>query len=217
MTLGPILRALCAAGAGLAVLLTVMSARAVFEARAALAEASAALAAQDVDLAVVRLRCAARWYAPFNLYATRALERLEELGARADALDDRERALSTYRSIHAAIQSTRSLYTPHGAILARADARIATLMAEEAPAPIDAQLTVAQRKALYLSLLQPKDPSLFGVLLALGGFVTWVGSAVVFLSWGVDAEGRVLRGTARRTVLFLLLGWIAFALGLRIA
>ncbi len=217
MMLGPVARSLCAAGAGLAVLLAVMSARAVFEARAALAEASVALAAGDVDLAVVRLRSAARWYAPFNVYATRALVRLEQVGQRADALGEHDRALAAYRSIHAGIQATRGLYTPNRAALARADERIAALMAEEPPPKIDAQRSPEQRKADYLALLQAKDPSPFGVLLALAGFLTWVGSAAVFVSWGVDAKGRVLRGTARRTAVFLLLGWIAFAVGLRIA
>jgi hypothetical protein len=44
-----------------------------------------------------------------------------------------------------------------------------------------------------------------------------VGAAIGFLSWGVDHEGRIQRFAAKRSMLFLLAGWIAFAVGLRIA
>jgi hypothetical protein len=39
----------------------------------------------------------------------------------------------------------------------------------------------------------------------------------VFLRRGVDAQGRLVRRVARQGAVFALLGWIAFALGLRIA
>lgn len=217
MTLSPTARVLSLFVLSLAVLLLVMSARALFEARAQAAQANAALAAGDVDLAIVRLRSSARWYGPGNFYATRSLSRLEKVAERAERAGEHARALMAYRSLHAAIQATRSFYTPHQDQLVRADQRIAALMAREPAAPIEGARSEAQRKADYLALLSPDDPSVSGVLLALVGFATWVGSAAIFLSWGVDAEGRILRSVARRSVLCLLLGWIAFAVGLRIA
>ena len=45
----------------------------------------------------------------------------------------------------------------------------------------------------------------------------WVVAAAVFLLRGVDHRGRVVRRIARRSGMMLLLGWIAFALGLRLA
>jgi hypothetical protein len=217
MMLGPIARALSIFAMTLAVILLVMSGRAVFEARARAAEANLALAAGDVDLAIVQLRRSARWYAPLNVYASRSLTNLEQLALRAESAGEHARALMAWRSLHAAIQATRSFYTPHAEQLARADDHIATLMAREPPAKIEGGRSEAQRKGDYLALLVPHDPSLFGVLLALVGFATWVGSAAVFLSRGVDSEGRILRAVARRSVFCLLLGWIAFAVGLRIA
>ena len=217
MMLGPVSRTLAILVLSFAVLLLVMSARAVLESRALAAEASVALKEGDLDLAVVQLRNAARWYTPFNHYARGSLERLELLARQADARGEHARALSAYRSIHAAIQATRSFYTPNPDLLTRADQQIAALMASEPAARIEQGRSQAQRQADYLALLTPHDPNPLGVLLAFVGFVTWVGAGISFLSWGVDAEGRVLRYVAKRSVLFLLAGWIAFAVGLRIA
>jgi hypothetical protein len=215
--LGPVARPLVLAALALCVLTLVMSARAVLEARAESARADVALAAGDADTAIVRLRTTARWYAPFNVYASNALTRLQRLAELSEARGEHARALTAYRAIHAAIHATRSFYTPHRELLASADEHIATLMAAEPPAPIEQQQSPAQRKADYLALLRPSQPRLIGVLLAIGGLVTWVGSAVAFLTWGVDGEGRALRRIGRRSIGLLLVGWIMFAVGLRIA
>jgi hypothetical protein len=217
MMLGPVTRTVVIALASLAVLYVVMCTRAIFEARAEAAHATLALERGDPEQAIVHLRGSARWYAPFNAYASDSLLRLEQLAAASEARGDQAQALSAYRSLHAAIQATRSFYTPHAELLARADQKIASLMAREPAPPIEANLSEAQRKSEYLALLQPHDPNTLGVLLAFLGFVTWVGAAVAFVSWGVDREGRILRAVAKRSVLCLLLGWIAFAVGLRIA
>jgi len=217
MTLGPFGRALTQLFVVVVVLIALMATRTVLESRAAWAAAEVALAAGDVDRAIDRLRDTARWDAPLNPYAVSALARLDELGQRAEQTGDRARALAAYRAIHGAIMATRSFYTPHAAELARADERIATLMAAEPQAALDRGRTPEERKAAYLALLVPRDPRPLGVLLAFIGLFTWVGSAVAFVTWGVDAEGRFLRRFARRSVICLLVGWIAFAVGLRIA
>ena len=217
MRLGPVARPLVLVALALCVLTLVMSARAVLEARGSSARADVALAAGDIDTAISRLRVTARWYAPFNFYASNALARLLSLAEIAEARGEHARALSAYRAIHAAIHATRSFYTPHGGLLEQADEHIATLMAAEPPAPVEQQHTPDQRKADYLALLRPTQPRLSGVLLAIAGLVTWVGSAVAFLTWGVDGEGRALRRIGRRSIGLLLVGWIMFAVGLRIA
>lgn len=217
MRFGPIARPLLLTFAGILVLFLTMTARSVLEARAEEARARVALAAGDVDGAIIRLRASARWYAPFNVYASDALAELERLAGAAEKKGERDRALFAWRSIHASIHATRSFYMPHTERLARADERIAALMAAEPAVPVEGSRSPAERKADYLALLAPPEPRLFGVLLAMAGFVTWVGSATAFLTWGVDSEGRVLRRFGRRSVACLLLGWIMFAVGLRIA
>ena len=217
MRLGPVARPLVVTLLALVVLTLVMCARAVLEARAESARADVALAAGDVDQGLVCLRNAARWYAPFNVYASHALTRLSGLAEVAEGRGEHARALTAYRAVHAAIHATRSFYTPHEALLVKADERIAALMAAEPPAAIEGQRSPEQRKADYLALLRPAQPRLFGVLLAILGLVTWVGSALAFLTWGVDGEGRALRRIGRRSIGLLLVGWIMFAVGLRIA
>lgn len=217
MKLGPVARPLVLAALVLGVLFAVMTARSVLEARAEAARAEVALAAGDIDGAIVRLRASARWYAPLNFYASGSLARLAQIGEVAEGRGEHARALAAYRAIHAAIHAGRSFYTPHEALLAEADAHIAALMVREPPAAVEAGRSPAQRTADYLALLRPSQPRLFGVLLALGGLFTWVGSAVAFLTWGVDGEGRALQRLGRRSIGLLLVGWILFAVGLRIA
>lgn len=217
MMLGPVKRAIVIALASFAVLLSVMTLRAFLEARAEVASAQLAVHAGDLEGAIIHLRGSARWDAPLNGYAAQARRQLRQLAEQCEARGDATHALSAWRSLHAAIMATRSFYTPHRDELARADQHIASLMASEPPAAIEGQRSPAEREADYLALLQPNDPNPFGVLLACLGFATWVGAAVVFLSWGVDREGRILRTVARPSALCLLLGWIAFAVGLRIA
>lgn len=217
MTLGPLARAFAIFSLSLAAIVLVMALRAVLEARAHAIAADVATDRADLEQTVVQLRSSARWYFPLNPYALRSLVRLEQMAERAESRGERERALGAYRAIHAALHAARGFYTPQAERLTRVDERIAALMAEQPAARMEGARSEAERKADYLALLSRPQPGLLGVLLALAGFVVWVGSAMVFLSWGVDAEGRVLRAVARRSVLCLLLGWIAFAVGLRIA
>jgi hypothetical protein len=217
MKFGPITRGLVIFGLCLCVLLLVTSARALIEARAEQARAEQAFARADLDLAITYLRRAARWNAPFNVYAQDAFERLEKLAADLERQGDRARALTAYRAVHASIHASRGLWASEEARLQRADRHIARLMASEPPAGVDASLTAEQRQELYLSQLAGRRPSAFWVVFALSGFATWVTAAAVFLLRGVDRQGRVVRRIARRSGLVLLLGWLAFALGLRLA
>jgi hypothetical protein len=121
-----------------AFLLTVISVRVVTSARSELREGERQLARGDRDAAVVHLRRAARWYAPFSPYHVHALDQLTQLAREAEQRGDTEGALAAYRSVRGAIMATRSFYIPERARLDRANQRIAALMAE-LPAPgIDA-------------------------------------------------------------------------------
>lgn len=217
MMLSPYRRGLTLALLGAAVLCTVMWARAVLEARAEYAHARAALSRGEYPAAITAYRRSARWNAPGNVYASDALVALDKLGSALEARGDLVAALAAQRAIHAAIHASRGFLTLEPERLERADQRIADLMAKEAPPEIDAGKSESERRALYLSLLEGRAPSSFWVVFALLGCVTWVVAGAVFLLRGVDHRGRVVRRIARRSGLMLLLGWIAFALGLRLA
>lgn len=215
--LGPVARFVVTALLSLCVLITVLSVRALYEARAARGRADAALAADDLDLAVAELRGAARWTAPVNPYATGALDALERIATQARARGDNTRALAAQRAIHAAIHAGRSFYTPHADRLNRADRVIADLMAEAPPAEIDVARSKPERAIAYREALAVTRPRELWVASAVLGFITWVSGALVFMVYGLDAEGRLVRHIGKRSGLSVVLGWIAFALGLRLS
>ena len=201
----------------LVALVSLMTARSVIEARAEFRRAERALAASDLPNAVSHLRLAARWDAPFNLYASRALDQLERLAQAAEQRGDRPLALRAYRAAHAALHAARGIEVRDAARLTRVDARIAALMAEAPPSPMTASLTPRERERRYRELLKPASPNVAGVLLACGGFFTWVLSFAALILRGLDNEGRIVKAVARPSFLLLVFGWVLFAVGLQIA
>ncbi len=217
MRLSPITRSLVIALLSACVLCAVMWTRALLEARAEQAHAQAALARRDDAQAIVSYRRAARWNAPGNVYASESLAALAKLAASLEARGELDQALAAQRAIHAAIHASSGFVILERDRLAQADQRIAALMAQQPPPEIDAGRSEQARRELYLSLLQGRSPNSFWVVFALLGCVTWIVAAAIFLLRGVDRRGRVVRRIARRSGLMLLIGWIAFALGLRLA
>jgi hypothetical protein len=204
-------------GLALLALLALMSARALLEARAQLGRAEPALAAGDVPRAITHLRLAARWDSPGNVYAQRALTSLDQLAHAADQRGDAALALRAYRAVHAALHASRGVRIREPELLQRTDARIAELMARE-PAPArDAGLSAAERAARYRELLRLKAPRTLGVLLACGGFFSWILAFAALVLRGLDDEGRVVKAVARPSFLCLVFGWVAFAVGLHLA
>lgn len=200
-----------------AALVAVMTTRCLLEARAELALGQSAASHGDLPLAVTHLRRAGRWDAPGNVYATRALAALENLAKAAELRGEQALALSAYRGVHGALHAARGIEVSDSELLARSDARIAALMARERPAEIDAELSPGQRERQIRELLQVKGPRPFGVLLSCAGFFTWVVAFGTLVLRGLDHEGRVVRRIARPSFLFLVFGWLAFAVGLQIA
>jgi multidrug efflux pump subunit AcrA (membrane-fusion protein) len=194
-----------------------MSLRAALEARAQLARAQVALESGDLSRAVAHLRLSARWDAPGNVYAQRALANLEQLASAAELRGETALALGAYRAVHAALHASRGINIRDPELLARADARIAALMARQAGAQKDAALSLAQRERRYRELLQLKAPRAFGVLLACSGFFCWVLAFAALVLRGLDDEGRIVKAVARPSFLCLVFGWVAFAVGLHIA
>ncbi len=217
MTLSPIPRVLATCLLSLCVLCVVMTGRAVLSARSEWQKAQVALRGADPAEAITALRRAARWNAPGNVYADEALSALANLASSLEVQGDLEHALAAQRAIHSAIHASSGFVRFQKERLARADQKIVELMLREPPAEIDAAKSEDERRALYLSLLQGQGPNPFWVVFAFAGCITWISAASVFLLRGVDQRGRVVRAVARRSGLVLLLGWIAFALGLRLA
>ena len=204
----------------LAVVLGLLTLRVVLSSRQALHEAVSLHAAGDVDEAIVHYRRAARWYAPGNPYSSEAIAHLEGIALQAEREAKRERALRAWRAIRAALLSARSFYTPHSDLLRRADARIAHHMTSASTfdprAPAVAK--EASRENQLESLRNAATRRSVGwPLVALIGFVTWVGGAIGFSIRAIDEDERLILPQARRWASLVLGGLSLFALGLWLA
>ena len=104
---------------------------------------------------VVFYRRAATWYFPLNPWSAKALAKLSKSAARFEQKSDRDLALFAWRGVRGAILSTRSFYTPHPQTLARANQRIAALMAAYKPRPkMDEGKTTQALTQEHLALLE---------------------------------------------------------------
>jgi len=198
----------------IAVGLGVVVTRVFWDGRAALEAGDAALAKGDADGAITGWRRAARWYAPGAPHVIDAYDRLETFAREAEASGNRAGALVAWRAIRSSVMATRSLYTPFPARLAAADERIAALMAAEEVAA-DPKKDEAAARAFHAALLARDDsPRLPWTLLALAGFAGWVGGGFWFARRAVTADDQLVRREAIRAGIAILVGLVAWMLGL---
>jgi hypothetical protein len=208
-------RRLASGAAVAAFCLAVVVVRVVASARAEYREGEVALARGDVSEAVVRLRRAARWYAPGNPYPRRALDRLAEIAARAEAAGETHSARLAWEAVRGALLGSRSLYTPYRERLTLANRHIADLMAREEGPRADPGRSEAERAAWHHALLERDDAPRPGfVVLALAGFAGWVLGALAFIYRGVGADDRLHPRAALWSAAAVVAGYAAFLLGL---
>ncbi len=193
-------------------------ARVVITAQMAVAEAERCLADGRWDDALFHLDRAAHAYAPLNPYNEMAYERLWQLARKAELAGDTGKALQAYRSIRASILAARSTYTPHPEMLARANDRIARLMARLPPPPIDLEKPESQRMREHHALLSdnPMPDPMWSVLLILG-LATWVGACVAFILLGLDRDLELRARPALAASGAFLAGLVLWVLGLLFA
>ncbi len=205
-------------GLALLVVLLVTVVRAVSAGRAEWRLGERLLERGDEEGALVHLRRAARWYVPWAPHVPRALDRLASMAVEAERRGDEAFALACWRAVRGAILATRSLYVPHTERLARAEERIAWLMAREPPAALDARRSERARYESHLALLRARPgPRPWAAWLALLGFAGWVGAAWRIASDAFDEEERFRPRRAARWGLLWLVGFAAFVAGLRLA
>ena len=164
--------------------------------------------------AIQHYRRAARWYAPGNGYVTRALDALERLGRLAEKRGDRPTALMCYRAIRRAILGARSFYTPHEERLGPTNRRIARLSAR-IQGQGKSSARIAQYEAWHLKQLRKNTaPSVGWTLLALLGFVAWVGGAFLFIFRAITPEDQLISRQALIWGGVILAGLLVWLLGL---
>jgi hypothetical protein len=187
----------------LALAVAVLVARVLYGAHVEEGLAERAAHVNNVEGAIAHHRRTIGWYVPFNPYGPRAIAALERISAEQEARNEQTRALLSARAIHAGIESARGLFVPYASELARADARVATLLGTRA-------------QSSPQSLTSPPDPSPFFSVLAVLSWLGFVASAFSLVTEASDAAGRFSL-LARSRVLALLLSAVLFALSLALA
>ena len=195
--------------------LVLWTARVVIQSRAELRDAEAQLAARDFEAALESFGRAARLDAPGNPWSRRALERLAELAAGAEARGDRVTALATWREVRSAILATRGLLQRNTRLRERADRRIARLAAALESPSVDPGSDEEARVAWHAArLAQDEAPSAGWSLAALTGLCAWVASAFGLLVRGFDERLRIRRGPALGFAAGITAGFVLFLVAL---
>ena len=208
-------RRLAAAAVVIAFCGGVVLTRAVWQGRGALDDGDSAFEAGDSEGAIRWWRRAARWYVPLAPHVTDAYDRLEALAAGAEAKGDLTTALSAWQGVRGSILATRSFFVPHEERLEPANRRIAALLARMEGAAPDAGKTEAQRAAWHYDLLERDDsPDIGWSVLALVGFLTWLGGGALFAWRGISAEDRLVPRAATTAGLLVACGLFLWLLGL---
>ncbi len=195
----------------------VLSGRAIWEGRSALARGDAELAEGNVDGAVRWWRRAARWYVPLAPHVPAAYEKLRTLATEAEGRGERETALLAWRGIRSSARATRSIIMPYRAQGDEADAHIATLMAANDVAS-GAETDAAAAEAWHLSLLQRSQiPSTGWTIVALLGLALWIGGGFAFAARGVDERAKLVPRAAAYSGAAVSAGLVLWLLGLALA
>lgn len=194
--------------------LAVVVTRAVWQGRGALDDGDRALEAHDSEEAIRGWRRAARWYVPLAPHVSDAYDRLEALAALAEQQGDLRTALAAWQGVRGSILATRSFYTPHEDRLDPANKKIAELMTRLDPTP-PVDMTREQLAAWHYDLLaRDEAPSVAWSVIAVLGFLVWIGGGILFAMRGVSAEDRLVRRPAITAGVLVMAGLVVWLVGL---
>ena len=143
--------------------------------------------------AITHYERAIKWYTPWSASVQQAVERLWAVGVAAEQRLEWSVALEAYRSLRASLYAVQSFYQPYQEWIPRSEAKIAQLMAQTSSADPQDGERIAQHTARFTQMLQrDTTPHRGWSLLAVGGFLGWVGGTIGFL-WRVFSTGQIQR------------------------
>lgn len=161
--------------------------------------------------ALARYDRAMRWYLPFNPHSRKALEAVWEMALKWEEEGESDLALQAYRDLRGGIQGARSLYIPYRGWSRRINLRIAALEASTEPADVERGdgASFEERKRESLERLKlDRAPSVSWSVIAAGGFMGWVISAI-FLALSMNLGGVDVR--MKKSLVWGLLFTVCFA------
>jgi len=130
-----------------------------------------------------------RWYAPFNPYVRKSVERLWEIGTQAEKEGNTRLALIAMRTIRRGFYTARSFYTPGKDWIDKCDGKIDQLMeldpTSESPA---AELRPSDGYPRRNQTVTAPG-TVWSIILELG-FLGWVGSMIGFIVFACKGNRR---------------------------
>jgi hypothetical protein len=201
-----------------AAVIGIVALRGVLAGHRALAAGDAFAEHHDTREAIRSYEAAARWYVPLAPHVEAAYRKLHAFTGSPDAL-------AAWRAIRSAARATRSVWQPHAAELAEADAAIAKAEARDPEAGIGTvfgsvspttTLPSPDAREPWLESRMRADsrPDLWAAILAGSGILAGLGG-VGWLIWrGLDANGQVIRRPALGAGAVIALGLACWLVGL---
>lgn len=178
-----------------ALLVALVSGRALLTSRAALEEGRAALAEGRHEDGIRSLRRAAHAYLPGSPYVSAAYDALEGFARESETRGQNDRALLAWRAVRASALATRWVVIPHADRLARANRHVAHIMALQPPSPDERDASPRAREERHLAMLsEVRGPEPAWVVVLAAGLALLGASLAHAARRGWDDDDRAQRG-----------------------
>ncbi len=199
--------------AGVLLVLAGLCARMLLGARQEVALAQAAAARGERDRQVRHLRRAMAHYLPGNPWVAEAHQRLLALARQAQARGDKDRARAYWGELRGAVLRLRGVTRPYAGTLAEANTNIAALSGAGYAHGVGS----AGRTRLLARLASPPEPHPVWTLVALLGFLVWVGGAALLLLRGLRPDASIVWRRLWPLAAAVAGGFMLFCAGLSLA
>ncbi len=154
--------------------------------------AEKALSQGNVEEAITHFNRALHWYSPGSTSVRNSVERLWEIGNKAEHAQNDATALNAYRMLRSGLYSARSFYTPYTDWIDKCDYRIATIIAQQPSrrSPSGNSYPVPLKKAVLESLKARTEPDYFWSIICEVGFIGWIACTIGFTFFVFTGEKR---------------------------
>lgn len=150
----------------------------------------------NLNQAIIHYERAIKWYTPVSHSVRHAVERLWEIGNKAEKRNESALALEAYRSLRGSLYAIEGFNRPYQKWIVKAEGKIASLMATMAStSPQLEPQAVEEKRGRFATLLRRKETlDKGGVLLTEIGFLGWIGTTIGFIWYAFGDNGQwVLR------------------------